>query len=645
MKTCYKAALRRCVLIAVTVAFFTGCAGLGKVGGTEKTVSYPNEVSDLMRADFGAADSLYQRRDFDAAYQSYQKYVDAYGYNRLTDEALYKQGKIQFLKRGFLDAAGKFEELAAKSPDPKYRAKAWHMAGYARFKNADNAGALAALQKARPELLEPLLRMQYYSLAILAAGGTGFEDDFADRAKLGLYDLYQEQGRAASVSAGANMVGYDQLKSMLDVWMTKPMSSSRFPAWMRKYPDAPSRELVDYKIAKTYYEEKSSKARRLLSVFVNNHPKSPYFAAAGNMLSQIGGPEDVKVAGKGFRVGVLAPLSGSGYAQDVLKGIRCAAGEGGVCGTTSNIDIVTRDAGGTPASVRQALDQLAAEDVSSVISILPGSLAVEAAAYSAQKGFPILIISQQEGLMRQGAGVFQLGITPERQVRELVDAAIGRGMKTFAVFYPSIPYGQKMMDLFNKEVTSSGGRVLSTVAYPKGGVSEPYTEAQRLKKEIDMARSPESGHSGVDAIFVPDTYSGVNSIASTLASNQVSGMPLIGTNTWNDPGLSSAIGSAFPGSFFIDLYDGSAGGDVQDFRQRFLDSFGTEPQNLSAMGYDAMMMLRTAVASEGENRIGKALDGKVSFKGVTGISGFHAGEEPIIRPRVIMVQEFTAGNF
>jgi ABC-type branched-subunit amino acid transport system substrate-binding protein/TolA-binding protein len=636
-------ALKRLLLTGWVALNVVACAGLGKVGSTERVV-YPNEVSDQMRVDFQQADALYQRRDFQSASEAYQKFIDAYGYNQLTDESLYKQGKIEFLKHDFLHAAAKFEELAGKSPDPKYRAKGWHMAGYARHKNVDSAGALIALKKVRPELLEPLLRMQYCSLAIQASQGSGQDEDFADLSKLRLYDVYEERGQSSGVSGTANIIGYDQLKSMLDAWMSKPMSSSSFPAWMRKYPDEPSRALVDYKIAKTYYEEKSSKARRLLSVFVNNHPKSPYFAAANNMLAQIGGPEDVKGGGAGFRVGVLAPLSGAaGYTEDVLRGIRCAAGEGGMCGTTSNVEIVVRDSGMSPDTVRQALDQLAGEGVASVISILPGTLAVEAAGYSAQKGVPILMISQQEGLMRQGAGVFQLGLTPERQILELVDAAFGRGLKSFAVFYPSIPYGQKMTDLFTKEVTARGGRVLSSVSYPKGGASEPYAEAQRLKKEIDMAKSPDA--SGVDGVFVPDTYSGVNSAAATLASNQVSGMPLIGTNTWNDPGLSSAIASTFPGSFFVDLYDGSAGGEVQDFRQRYLDSFGTEPQNLSAMGYDAMMILRTAVASEGEKKIRQALDGKVSFRGVTGISGFRAGEEPIIRPRVIMVQEFTAGSF
>lgn len=619
-----------------------------------KKVQYPNEVTEQMRADFDQAEGFYLRRQFDESFHAYQRYIDTYGYNRLTDEALYKQGKIHFLKREYGNAATRFGELTERSPDPQYRAKGQHMLGYASYKGGDASQAFAVLAKVKPEVLPPLLRIQYYSLLAYTAEAAGRQDQ-ADWAALRVYDLYEDQGRSLQQLNAPDVLSFEQVKGRIEAWVATPTPVAELPSWVRKYPTGPARGFVDYKIARTYFDGgDSNKARRLLTAFVNSHPKNKYAGQATAMLDQLGGPEEGLAVGEHIRVGVLIPFSNgqtSGFGDAVLRGVKCAAGTGGLCGGSDNSELVVRDAGYSPDMVRDAIDQLVAADVLSIISILPGTMAVEAAMYASEKNVPLLLISQQEGLMRQGSSVFQLGFSPERQIRELVEVITDKGLKNVAIFYPNIAYGEKMANLFSEALLSKGGRVVAKVTYNRQG-TDFFGDALRLKKDIASSTGTaatgavvESGSSRpVDAVFIPDTFNGVNAAASALEFNQLTGIPLIGTNTWNDPGLSPLIGTTFPGSFFIDLYDSQAeSSEVADFTGKYRSSFGGEPGVLSAMGYDALMMLKSSVASSGTKKFKSALASK-GYKGVTGIAGFKPGDGPILRPRIVPVQRFTGST-
>lgn len=630
--------------------FFIHCAGVIPIA---KKVQYPTEVTAQMRSDFDQAEGFYLRRQFDEAFHAYQRYIDTYDYNRLTDEAFYKQGKVHFLKRGYSDAAARFQQLAERSPDPQYRAKGQHMLGYAAYKGGDATQAFATLSKVKSDLLPPLLRIQYYSLLIHAADGSNQNREQSDYAALRLYDLYEDQGRSLQQVNAPDILSFSQVKGRIEAFIATPIVASELPSWMRKYPTGPARGFVDYKIARTYYDAgDTGKARRLLTAFVNSYPKNKYAEGASALLQELGGPEEGLAVGEHIRVGVLIPMEGAlatGFGDAVLRGVKCAAGTGGLCGGDGNAELLVRDAGHSPDMVRSSIDELLAADVLSIISILPGTMAVEAAMYASEKNVPLLIISQQEGLMRQGSSIFQLGFSPERQIRELVEAATDKGLKNIAIFYPNIAYGEKMANLFSEALIARGGRVVANVTYNRQS-TDFFGDARRLKSDVEASSSgatsgaiAESGAlKTVDAVFIPDTFNGVNAAASALEFNQLTGIPLIGTNTWNDPGLSSLIGTTFPGSFFIDLYDSQAeSSEVSDFTGKYRSSFGSEPGVLTAMGYDALMMLKASVSASGPKKFKSALASK-GYKGVTGIVGFKPGDAPILRPRIIPVDRFVA---
>lgn len=623
----------------VRLSFFIGMICLLHCGGglPKHVATYPLDVTAAMRTQFHLAETEYHQHNYDRAYPLYQNYIDQYEHNLLTDEAYYKQGKLYFLRRDFINAVSRFRILAKLSPDAVYRNKAFFMSGYSYHEHGDFTAALKDFDKVNAESFSPKLRLQYYSLVLKSAQSVEGFQERADESKLQMYDLYQTFPENLQALQAADVLSYQQVKTLIDAWLNSPLDVKNIPSWMKKYPDGVGKGVVDFKLAKTYFEAGDQKqARRLLSAFVLQHSKSPYYDKAQALLKEWGGPEDVEIKEDvKFTIGVLASLSGknAAYGEAVLKGVRCAARDG-VCGNTSQIKVIIKDSGYTPEGVRAAYNELKDAGVSAIVGILSGHLIEEAAHVASEEKIPLFLISQQENLMKQSDYIFQLGISTKQQVHEMVKHARSQGLKRFAIFYPNIRYGDAMVGLFSAEVKAQEGQVIAKSAYNRLS-HDPFAEARRFKVNLQL-----SGTGAYDAIFLPDTYRAVNVMITALEFNEIKDIPLIGTNTWNNSKLSNTIHQSFPGSFFIDIYDPDAKSlENKDFRGKFFTSFGEYPESLHALGYDAAQMVAGVVVRHGPRSVFKGLSLQQSFSGVTGLKGFEVGSGPIVTPQVVEVSE------
>ncbi len=624
----------RYIFIFVCVVFAVSCAEMAHVG---KKAQYPASVTPEWQAEFGQVESQYRARQYDTAFAGYESFVVSHPYTELTDEALYKQGKIYFLTKRYQDAAAKFSELEHKSPNPVYQAKGGHMAAYSYFKLNQFDAAVKSLKGVADESLPANLRAQYYSLAIEATKQSSVDLDFGDFAKLKLLHLYEEYaGSGLGNIHGAAVIGYPEVRVMVLAWMDTPMTPAEIPAWTKKFPEGAGRLYVDFKLAKVYFDANDKRARKILSQFVSKYQRSSYFEPAKKMLAQLGGPEPVLKDKSQYAIGVLVPLSGpyESYGHAVLDGVRCATGEDNACEEKGGARLVVRDSGLTPESIRYAVDELANENVVAIIGPLSGDLAIEAGIQASSKKIPIFPITQKSGLMGQGDYIFQVGLLPEQQIRSLVSAARERGLKNFGVFYPNNNYGQTMYRLFVEQVKAQGGRIIAQAEYNKTS-HDALSEVRKLKMSVGASGDDTIG---IDSLFIPDSYQTINVLAGSLASMGIKGIALLGTNAWNDPGLNTGIAAQFPKSFFIDLYDGAAGDKkIDDFKQKFTVSFGRDPRVLEAYGFDIGMMIRDLVASKGKGGVKEGLDSGGSFSGVTGLKGFTHGEGPVVNSFVLKV--------
>jgi len=605
-------------------------------GTGQKKTSYASQTTSEMRNAFAVAENFYRQQNYQNALESYVNYIKSYPYTALTDESYYKIAKIYFLKKNYPDSIANFESIVRQSPDPAYVGKALHYAGYAAYMNQDYAKAYDLLRDVKPATLPVKLRLQFFSLAVSLAEKEANYQDFSDYALLRLYDTYEEVAVHLRDFEGQQVLSYGIVGDRVQAWLVTPIKIQDITKWMRTYPVAPAKELVDYKIAKTYFAEKPENkiTAGLLNTFLKNYPRSRYVSDVKKMLKQIG-VEVAVTSEKPFVVGLITPSSdGAIYGDAVMEGLQCAAGINGLCGENSSIRVVKLESGSDQTSLRAAFEGLQAQKVAAVIALVPGQLTVQAATIGAELQIPTFLISQQAGLMKQGRFIFQMGLVPEKQIEDLVATAIKKGQKRFVIYYPDISYGQVMSTLFEKEATSRGGKIIAKMAYKKGS-PDPYEPAEALKKVLDAQGDKKS----FDAMFVPDSYLQLDNLITGLQFYKLTGFPLLGTNAWNDARLTNKINGLYPGSVFVDLYDANDNSEIaRDFQARFSQSFGKSPSVLHALGYDSMMIVRNAVSQAGASKILETLSDRFGYRGVTGVRGFELGKAPVVQTSVIPVK-------
>lgn len=625
----------------------TGCAGLGK------RVIYPSEVEPAMQAAFERAENFYKGEKYAQALEAYRQYITGYPYNQLSDEASYKIGKIHFLNKNWNDSIIEFDALTKKSPDPVYRAKALLMSGYASMKKGDFDRADQSLNRLEEDDLPLKMKVQLYSLKIFVGEKRNLGRSDMDYHYLRLADLYLNSADPEMKELrGADLISSSKVMDAVRAFVISPISAENIPGWFRNYPSGPSRGYVDYKWGKIFYEaERKEEARRKLSQFIHAYPKHEYADSARQLLSELGGELEEEKEGKEFKIGVLLPLAGpqSTYGQAVLWGIECAAGLHPGCeplsykisGDVLKANLIVKNSGSTPEEVVSALDQLADSGVAAIIGPVSGPLA-EAAAKRAQDLKEILLpITQKDGVMGLGDYIFQMGYISKQQVHDLVVKARGRGIRSFGVFYPNISYGQEMADLFETIVKEQGGRLSAKSAYSQ---SSPDMGGEARKLKMGMSRvSAEGGNVGFGALFIPDSYRAVNRIIEGLQFVSIDGIPLLGTNAWNDSQLSVSSAGSYPGSFFMDIfYHGSTDPLTLKFVQAYRQTFGRSPTSLEALGYDALHFVERAAEAANStkpSRVREALSTITDFAGVTRIRGFKEGEGPVVEPYMLRVGE------
>jgi len=627
-------------LFLTLIFLAASCGGLG--GGGKKEPRYPNQADQVMTDAFNKAEALYKNRQFDEAFSAYDQYINTYPYNKLTDESYYKKGKLYFIRGDWDNAIATFQLLSSKSPDSEYVAKGHYMSGYSAYKKPDDAAAQSYFSKVSEGDLPGKFLIHQLSLQIDISNRAQVEKNQIDYYYLRLVDLYHAGGVGGSDAPG--LIPQQQAMDRLRSFVVSPIDVDHIPVWFRTYPDGYSRSYVLYKWGKTFYEAgRKEEAKDQLNRFLQGYPKHEYASSAQKLLEQLGGGGPVIAAdegGKEVKVGILLPLTGTQntYSQAILWGIDCALGKKDGCvaepytldGQPQKILTVIRNSGSTPEEVNTAVDSLVAEEVSVIIGPISGALAEAAAKRAQELKVVILPITQKEGVMALGDWVFQMGYKTQAQMHDLVAEAKARGIRSVGIFYPNIGYGQEMTTQFEEAAKELGLRVLAKASYDPAN-ADLAAQARKLKDSMKRVATTDSS-AGFGALFVPDSYRILSRLPEALQFVSISGIPIIGTNAWNDSAAMLAEG--YPGSFFRDIfYAGSKDETVAGFVNAYRTSFGKAPTSLEALGFDAIRFVEQAVQNAGSaksDRIRAILSSATTLRGATRITGFEPGKGPII---------------
>ena len=334
-----------------------------------------------------------------------------------------------------------------------------------------------------------------------------------------------------------------------------------------------------------------------------------------------------------IKVGLLLPLTGSAAAvgQDMLNAALMALFDVG----PNNVTLIPLDTASTPAGARAAAENAIGQEVELILGPLFAQSAATIAPLAREAGLPVISFSNDNSIA--GNGVFAAGYGPEEQVKRVVEFAQRQGYSRIAAIGPDDIYGARSANAWRSAVAGSAGANASLYAPDENGMAQTIRSLSRYDSRkaardnayeaaeaaADSARIRQLetldtlGEPDFDALLVADNSARLRSVAALLTYYDVdpAKVKLLGTMLWqqdrrvlSEAELQSAWFATVPPA------ENSA------FSQRFRSHYGSEPNALAGLAYDATAM---AVV------IGRQ-DRRFPLSHITDPSGF-AGQAGIFR--------------
>jgi branched-chain amino acid transport system substrate-binding protein len=369
-------------------------------------------------------------------------------------------------------------------------------------------------------------------------------------------------------------------------------------------------------------------AKKIAETYIATFPESRSVGEARYALARIekGDPVRTDV------VGVLLPLSGEYMlAGERLKEMISMANEN----APNPITLVFRDEGGTPEKAVAALQSLVTEH--GAIAVL-GPLLKESSKAAAEVAqslrVPLVTFSPAEGLTTDRDFVFRGFMTPEQQVRALVEhVMVERKLTDFAVLAPDNPFGHNVAETFSTEVISNQAPPPRVVYYDPSqadfrrtaqelACKDPKARAGELARLRAIARARGANPDTVvlppsvsfDAILIPDAANRVALVASALAYEEFAigtfrpkydsrSILVMGLNGWHDDHLATDGGKYVRGGIFVDAFDPhDASPSVSAFVAAATPRLQETPGVVEAMAFDATRLVLDALAHKPTSR-------------------------------------------
>ncbi|WP_155309230.1 penicillin-binding protein activator [Desulfosarcina ovata] len=612
-----------------------------------KPISLPLPGADLKspgQSVFQDAELAYDKGLYNEALVGYQHFLhQSYG-DRHTDTALFKIGRIYRRMGNDEDSLAVFARLTHEFPQSVLVPDAMHETLTLLFErgqfDAVISMGLGFTQKAGTSSLSP----PFYMVIADAYTALG--------ARLNAARFYY---RAWNVASGNDeQIAWNQLKKSVE-----KLDTDEIQQLIALVADRPVMGLLLYRLGMAYLMDESyDDARDVLGAFVDQFPEHAERQDALDMLQSLA----LRSQYSPYAVGCLLPLSGaySFFGQRALDGIEFAVNQMGTVGDGSGLSLIIKDTRSDPAVAENAVKALDQEKVGAILG--PMATSERAAAAAQHRGIPIVVFTQRDGLPETGAYVFRNFITPQMQVRALVNVAVEKlGVRCFAILYPDEKYGRRYMNLFWDEVLRQGGIVNGVEAYDPAGTdfAQPikklagifYGSPKNLsdhhlsrcplrtfvnRQHQDEKNKGERRNGNKDdhydplvdfsAIFIPDAPKKASMVIPQLAYHDIRDVYLLGTNLWHSQALVDASGDYMENALIVDgFFAESQSQNVKDFVAAFQSAFERTPGIIEAIAYDSAMMMFQAMhraATPSRRDLKDALLRLQDFEGVSGRAGF-----------------------
>ena len=594
----------RCILwigsVCLMLLFLAGCSTPPtRVTGPEPPQS---GVESSAEDAFGAAEVLRREQRNAEALQAFTDFIEQFPDSPLGDDARLAVGQLAAELGRPDDAIAAYTDLIGSYPDSELRAEAYLSLGRLRYEQQDYTGSLVALRDALDASPTPEQQARaHYHLGAASFALQAYREAVIDLAMAANADDPDLAGKARALLGRI-------VRDYLDVPQLEFLAD--------RFTDAHPGDLLMAELAARHRAAGNVQAeidalRRLADI-------RPARADADATLERLQALEAMLDTDP-TKLGVLLPLSGptGQIGRSALQSVQLALDMLQQRQAGLDLSLVIRDTGASTETARSALHALVEEaHVIGVIGPLLSQTAEALAPLADKLGVPLISpFARDSQFPKLSPYAFRNSLTDAMQGRLLASYATQQlARRRFAILHPDDAYGAALADHFSAAIASHDGRVVVRAAYP--------SDAQDVSRAVRRIRAET-----YDALLVPDYADNIARLAPELAQDAEAGVQLLGTDGWNDPGITDVSAAAVEGAVFVDgFYADSPVPHVAAFVNGFRDRYGAVPDLLAAQAYDTLMMcaqvLQTGVRTRPELRGGLAQIR--SFPGVSGVTTMDA---------------------
>lgn len=348
-------------------------------------------------------------------------------------------------------------------------------------------------------------------------------------------------------------------------------------------------------------------------------------------------PEAAGGAGEELTIGHYGSLTGAQatFGKSTDNGIKLAVEEankaGGVMfgGKKHTIKLVSDDTEGKPEKAGAVVTkQITQNKVIALLGEVASSVSLAGADVAQPMQVPMITPSSTNpDVTKKGDYIFRVCfIDPFQGMACAKFASENLKVKKAAILFDQASaYSVGLKDEFIKAFKDFGGTIVSEQAYSAGD-SDFNAQLTKIRQ------------AGAELLFIPGYYTDVANISRQARKLDIK-VPLLGGDGWDSEDLAKNAGEAIEGSYYSNHYAADQPtAEIKEFVSKYQKTYGSTPDGLAALGYDAAKILFDAMArskSSSKKDLRDAIAATQGFKGVTGSIGLNT-QRDAVKPAVIV---------
>ena len=370
-----------------------------------------------------------------------------------------------------------------------------------------------------------------------------------------------------------------------------------------------------------------------------NKIKSAIMIGAAVLFTACVGGEKVSET-ETIKIGGLAPLTGSLaiYGVTTTNGANLAIDEinknGGILG--KKVEYITLDTKGDSTEAVMAYNKLIDRGVSAIIGEITSKPSLAVAEIAAQDNMPMITpTGTQVDITEAGPSIFRVCFTNPYQGKVLAVLAKERlNADTAAIMINnSSDYSDGIAKAFIEQADILGIKITAKEGYADG---DKDFRAQLTKIAAEQP----------NVLLVPEYYEQASLIATQAREVGVKAV-FIGSDGWDGitKTLDSSSYNAIENSYFTNHFSmQDTAPKIQNFLKSYKDTYNEDPSAFSALGYDAVYMVKKAVENAGSTNKEAVVDAlkNIEYDGITGYLTFDEHNNPV---KAVTILKITNGEY